>query len=54
MYGPNLSELAAVAIRRLAWAMESNMGKAIAQAYAGAKFANDAPMGGQWSQIKTL
>jgi len=29
MYGPNLSELAAVAIRRLAWAMETNMGKAI-------------------------
>jgi len=29
MYGPNLSELAAVAIRRLAWAMETNMGKAV-------------------------
>jgi hypothetical protein len=29
MYGPNLSELAAVTIRRLAWAMETNMGKAV-------------------------
>jgi len=29
MYCPNLSELAAVAIRRLAWAMETNMGKAV-------------------------
>jgi len=29
MYGPNLSVLASVSIRRLAWAMESNMGKAI-------------------------
>jgi len=29
MYGPNLSELSAVAIRRLAWALCSNMGKAV-------------------------
>ena len=29
MYGPNLSEIAAVSVRRLAWAMKSNMGLAI-------------------------
>jgi hypothetical protein len=29
MYSPNFSELAAVTIRRLAWAMGSNMGLAV-------------------------
>jgi hypothetical protein len=29
MYSPNFSELAAVAIRRLAWAMGANMGQAV-------------------------
>jgi hypothetical protein len=29
MYSPNFSELAAVAVRRLAWAMGGNMGQAI-------------------------
>jgi hypothetical protein len=29
MYSPNFSELAAVAIRRLAWAMKANMGQAV-------------------------
>jgi hypothetical protein len=29
MYGPNLSELSAVTIRRLAWAMEINMGQVV-------------------------
>ena len=29
MYGPNLSEIASVSIRRLAWAMKSNMGQAV-------------------------
>ncbi|MDR0474458.1 MAG: hypothetical protein LBH43_12395 [Treponema sp.] len=29
MYSPNFSELAAVAIRRLAWAMGGNMGQAV-------------------------
>jgi hypothetical protein len=29
MYSPNFSELAAVSIRRLAWAMGSNMGQAV-------------------------
>ena len=29
MYGPNLSELSAVSVRRLAWAMGTNMGKAV-------------------------
>jgi hypothetical protein len=29
MYGPNLSELAAVTVRRLAWAMGSNMALAV-------------------------
>jgi hypothetical protein len=29
LYSPNFSELAAVAIRRLAWAMGSNMGQAV-------------------------
>ena len=28
-YGPQLSELAAIAVRRLAWAMGSNMGQAV-------------------------
>ena len=28
-YGPELSELTAVTVRRLAWAMNTNMGKAI-------------------------
>jgi hypothetical protein len=28
-YGPDLSEISAVSIRRLAWAMNTNMGKAI-------------------------
>jgi hypothetical protein len=29
MYSPNFSELAAVAIRRIAWAMGANMGQAV-------------------------
>jgi hypothetical protein len=29
MYSPNFSELAAVSIRRLAWAMNKNMGLAV-------------------------
>jgi len=29
MYAPNFSELAAVTIRRLAWAMGANMGQAV-------------------------
>jgi recombinational DNA repair protein RecR len=29
MYSPNFSELAAVSIRRLAWAMGANMGQAV-------------------------
>jgi len=29
MYSPNFSELAAVTIRRLAWAMGANMGQAV-------------------------
>ena len=29
MYGPNFSELAAVTVRRLAWAMGANMGQAV-------------------------
>jgi len=29
MYSPNFSELAAVAVRRLAWAMKANMGQAV-------------------------
>jgi hypothetical protein len=29
MYSPNFSELAAVSIRRLGWAMGSNMGQAV-------------------------
>jgi hypothetical protein len=29
MYSPNFSELSAVAVRRLAWAMKSNMGQAV-------------------------
>jgi len=29
MYSPNFSELAAVSVRRLAWAMGSNMGLAV-------------------------
>jgi len=29
MYGPNLTEKAAVAVRRIAWALDTNMGKAI-------------------------
>jgi len=29
MYGPNFSEIAAVSVRRLAWAMGSNMGLAV-------------------------
>jgi hypothetical protein len=29
MYGPNLSELSSVSVRRLAWAMDTNMGKAV-------------------------
>jgi hypothetical protein len=29
MYAPNFSELAAVSVRRLAWAMGANMGQAV-------------------------
>jgi hypothetical protein len=29
MYSPNFSELAAVSVRRLAWAMKANMGQAV-------------------------
>jgi len=29
MYSPNFSELAAVTVRRLAWAMGANMGQAV-------------------------
>ena len=29
MYGPQLSELSAVTVRRLAWAMGANMGQAV-------------------------
>jgi len=29
MYGPDLSEIAAVSVRRLAWAMNVSMGKAV-------------------------
>jgi len=29
MYSPDFSELAAVSVRRLAWAMETTMGKAV-------------------------
>ena len=29
MYGPNLSATASVSIRRLAWAMHTNMGQAV-------------------------
>ena len=29
MYSPNFSELAAVSVRRLAWAMGANMGQAV-------------------------
>jgi len=29
MYGPNLSEVSCISIRRLAWAMDTNMGKAV-------------------------
>jgi recombinational DNA repair protein RecR len=29
MYAPNFSELAAVTVRRLAWAMGANMGQAV-------------------------
>ena len=29
MYSPNFSELAAVSVRRLAWAMGGNMGQAV-------------------------
>jgi hypothetical protein len=29
MYSPNFSELAAVAVRRLAWAMDANMRQAV-------------------------
>jgi len=29
MYGPNLSEITAVSVRRFAWAMNVSMGKAI-------------------------
>jgi len=29
MYSPNFSEIAAVTVRRLAWAMSTNMGQAV-------------------------